>query len=399
MTLIDYAFYIGLFIYGIDLFGLDNYIILAWVILLAVLRKSDTFYVSRQAWLLLLFGVLYIIFSGLYESIETQTIIRILLAPFFGYLMAENYFLQGGNIKAGILMIVTGMFLHGALNMIVSLKSGYTVGSVSNFWGGQLTQTLQGMILTPAAPLFYFGIYDFKNHKLSILTSIMAALSLYFSIVTGRRTLVLIFFALFAINIIRSVFVNNSLNYLMRLIFTFSVVLILCVVAYLSDFKGIRTYIEASTFYQRAFVVDESELGASRSQIHGYVISHFLDYIFGGSAPIPYASFAHNLWLDVLVVAGIFPMIVLITYSISTILTLKRFMLCAEIDEGSKVVYFSIFVALIFSFYVEPVLLGAPHTFISMCIMNGMAHAVTVRAEHNIMIDQEFDHQWLGYIR
>ena len=398
MTLIDYVYYIGLLVYGLDLLGAGNYIILAWVILLAVLRKSDTYYVSRQAWLLFLFGVLYIMFSSLYESIELQTIIRVLLAPFFGYLMSENYYIQGGNIKTGILILVIGMFLHGSLNMIVTLRSGYTVGRITNFWGGELAQTLQGMILTPAAALFYFGIHNFKNHKASILVSIMAGLSLYFSIVTGRRTLVYIFLALIAINLVRSVFVNNSTKYLMRLIFTFSVILIVCIVAYLSDFRGIRTYIEASTFYQRSFVVDESELGASRSQIHGYVISHILDYLFGGSAPIPYASFAHNLWLDVLVVAGIFPMIVLIAYSISTILTLKRFMQNDEIDESCKVAYFSIFFALILSFYVEPVLLGAPHSFIAMCIMNGMAHAVSVRAEQNLMIDQEYNYQWMGYI-
>ena len=308
--------------------------------------------------------------------VESQTIIRFLIAPPISYIICDTYCRNKGNAEKGIKVLIWGMFLHGTLNMILTLSAGYQKGYIEDIWGGSLTTTLQGMLLTPMAGLMYYGIKQLRTNKVRGCIYIAASIvSVVFSIITGRRTLILIFAGVLFINIVRSLYKARRFDSFVKMVGIIILILGIGAFLYSKDIFGIKTFFLQSNFYYRVFESDQTELGASRTAIHLYVIKHIGDYFFGGNAPIGIANYAHNLWLDVMVMCGVIPMILLIIFTYKTAKT------ALSLRSGNlKTLYVLAFLAINAAFFVEPVLSGAPHVFIMMCMMNGMIFGENIKA-------------------
>lgn len=374
MRLIDLIFYGGLFLYAIDFNGLGNYIILGWIVLMLIFGIKRRFYISAEGIWLLGFGVVYAVMYVFLYGVEQQMLIRYLIAPGCSYYICENFYSERGRVQKGIKVLVWGLFVHGTLNMVLSLREGYQQGFITNVWGGELTSTAQGMLLTAMSALLFYGLYEVKKHKLSVIYIVCSVVSLVFSVITGRRTLVFIFFIILFVNIVVRVYQSKNIKYFLKVMTGLCAVAAVIAVLYTTNTFGIRTFFLNSNLYERLFLAEEGDLTASRTAIHLYVIKHMGNYIFGGNAPLGIASYAHNLWLDVMVMCGILPMLLSIIYSLKTVRSAIRFSRAKGIDVGTKILYMSVFLALNFAFFVEPVLAGAPHVFIMMCMMNGMVH-------------------------
>lgn len=242
LSLYDFTFYLLLFLYSLDFLGMGNYLIIIWILLTLLLRRNRKLFISVEARTLLLFGIIYTVSYMILFSLDQQTIIRILIAPFLGYVVAENYYRERGKIEDGILIISFGMFLHAFLNMVLTIQSGYTVGHVINIWGGDIAQTLLGMLMTPMAGLLYYGIEKAKEKKLMILIAVCSALSFYFSLITGRRTLVIIFIILLIANILRNMIINHKIANVFRLLGAVVVVGVAFMIIYNNNIWGVKSF-------------------------------------------------------------------------------------------------------------------------------------------------------------
>lgn len=371
MILCDMVFYGGLFLYAVDFFGASNYIIFAWILLMIILNQKSAFYISSEGWLLILFSSVYTLTYFCWYPIEAQAIVRFLIAPPFTYIICDTYCRNKGNADKGVKILIWGMFLHGFLNMSYTLSTGYQQGAVNDIWGNSLTTTLQGMLLTPIAGAMCYGIIRlFKRKAIGLVYIVACVISVIFSIITGRRTLVIIFIGILIINILVILYKKHSVETFIKVTLISISVILICVILYYFNIFGIKTFILQSKLYERLFLSDKSELGVSRSTIFLYVLNHLGDYILGGNAPIGIAKYAHNLWLDVMVMCGIIPMILLIIYTCKT----ARTALSLKNNSDLKLLYCSVFFALNAAFFVEPVLSGSPHVFIIMCMMNGLIY-------------------------
>lgn len=371
---IDYKillFNVLVFLYALDFMGLANDLLLIWAVYAVLFAGYGGKRITLENLLLIVSCGLYWAFSTYNTGYSKQGVIRYLIGPGVAYLISYQYTdceRRGNSLLA---TISCGLFVHAALNMLLSLSHGYTVGSVDNIWGGKMTQTLQGLLMLPMASLLYPALKAKKKTVWTWFCLISSIACLFFTTITGRRTLFFVFFIVVAVDFLADFIQQKKLINFFRKMIAFAIVIAILIIAYQADLGGIKTAFVNSSLYYRLFLSKY----AGRTSIHINVIKNAASFIFGSSGlDASYGvAYAHNLWLDAMVIAGWAPAFLLAIYTLCTVCRMIR--LVKEYGMGDWFVstYFSTSLALLLGFMVEPVLQGAPHVFVLWCAMNGVA--------------------------
>ena len=367
----NFFFILLAFLYAIDFKGMANDIFLIFAVYAVFLAGYGGKKITPENLLLLAFCVLYWAVSTFNLGYSKQDVIRYLIAPGVVAMVSYQYASdeRSGNFLLSI--ILWGLFAHATLNMLLSLSHGYTLGSVDNIWGGKMSQTLQGLLMLPMAALLYPALRAKKKTLRTWLCLAGSVASLIFTTITGRRTLFFVFFIVVAVDFFTDLIQQKKFIDFIQRFTLFAIIIAVLVIGYQHDFGGIKTSFANSSLYYRLFLSQNS----GRTSIHLNVIKNASAFVFGSTGlDISYgATYAHNLWLDAMVIAGWVPAILLMAYTICTVCRMIRLVKKYGMGDWFSSIYFSVNLSLLLGFMVEPVLQGAPHVFVLWCALNSIA--------------------------
>ncbi|MGL5153197.1 MAG: hypothetical protein ACRC7N_21770, partial [Clostridium sp.] len=193
-----------LLLFSISFMNLAGYILLPlviWVFFNIVKRKEIL--VNKSIISLIIFSSLYFIVYSFYFSITLKNIIYFFIGPIGCFLLGSEL-INSNNININekklyklILITSYGMFLHGFLNMIVTLNR-YGINNKSrtviDFWrGNEIAATGQGIFFTMICSLFFTVLFYKSNNKLEkVGITFATAFSLFSTLVLANRTLIVI---------------------------------------------------------------------------------------------------------------------------------------------------------------------------------------------------------------
>lgn len=369
----DYLLYALFFLYVIDFRGMGNYLVLVWGISVVLFTGLRRIKYDINCILLIFFGITYVLACIINSAFSAQTVIRYLIAPVLSYTISMNWCDSRKKINYLMLIVVLGLFLHAFLNYIYSINNGYTLGEIKDIWGGYMATTHLSILLIPICSLFEIGFVFYKKNILYLLLSVLAVISLFITLTTGRRTVAIVFLIMLIINLLIDIVASNEKKRSIRVFLFLIIGLIVIIILYSGNMFGIKNMVEESFLYQRVVVNETDKGGFARWDTQIYVLKNIDRFLLGsnGITESSVHSYAHNLWLDALVFGGIIPAVTLVMYSINCCKTLKRIFKIHGVKDITCRIYISIFIASTLSFFVEPILQGAPHSFILFCSMTG----------------------------
>ena len=360
-----------IFLIFFGFFGLENYLVLLAlaVNLFAGVSKYDVN--SSVIFLFIVLLLHAVIYYCNYSRLSMDWVAKNLLNPvilcFLGYWLT----LRSQSSITSIKLLVYGLFLHGALNVLLYTinPSSMIERSMINIWGGQLTATLQNLLFIPIISLLFYGIYILGDRKRKILIITACLISMYGSIVSASRTLLYLVLICFLINMIFTA--SKKKNRRINILVSVLALVIALVAAYEFNLFGIRLWVETSSLGERiatGISTNDSLRENIRWTMSLKILSELPSHPWGNITVVHYA---HNLFLDIAKYTGIIPALGLLLWSISE--TVKQFSYTRNncSDEWDAIM-FSMTIGFMIAFFLEPVLEGLPIIFGAFCYLCGV---------------------------
>lgn len=371
------------------LFLVNHLIILLAIVTLiySIIYKARP-YISLDLIVLIAFSVLYFYFYTRYNITSPRIYMIYLFGPagmfLIGMIMQSKY--KDNMFKSVMLMVAFGFLVYGILNMV----HYFTIyGIYSNwrlaieFWTGyDVVATLQGIYFTPVVSLLFFNLVymSFRKHLfLKVLMIIGIFFGLYTSVVLQNRTLFIITAMMLVLMFILDSILSKGKLIIPAIIVT--LFLSLVVLSYRMNLFEVKSFVEESLWYSRVTTSIESGLtNDPRFEVYGKVYDQLFDYPYGGyQLDIGELDYAHNIYLDVLYVGGIYPFFTLLLYTLVSLFTWLRLLLAKKVTNEIKILYSSVFLGLMINFMTEPILDGVPYIFLVFCFMNGLVTQYVIK--------------------
>lgn len=297
---------------------------------------------------------------------------------YIGYTRGLNGF---NSWKMDVIVIMFATFIHGFLNVVTNRNTNILLiagRQYQDIYGGAISATLQNlMFVLSSALLFYFLIYE-KNSKLKFLGIFAAFAGAYGSIANASRTLLyviaLVFFVCLFLNFILK---YNAFEGIVRgAVIASGMVIVLLFIMWI-DLFGIQEWFAQSALGQREATVVASS-SVSQNLRWGYasdMLKMLPDYPLGN---IPYAHYAHNLWVDIAKETGIITFVLYILFCVVSVVTVISYFKKNHFKRDKVIFVSSIVMAHILVFFTEPVMEGSPMTFGIFCfIVGGVSSLLT----------------------
>lgn len=355
--------------------------------LVLIILEGPRFPINRGTVYLFSFSITFYIISVMYHpEMITFYILPYLIGPTLGYaiggkLLCVSSKEEAVNItKATIFSIVTGRFLHGALNFFVSDGYRTVIRNGIDIWTGTvLSATGQGALMTLAASLLFYGLFIMpfehnKARKLAVITMSSISFANYLMSATrGGLYIALIVFV--TESIIYLLFERKNIKQRRRIIILLTVLVVLVCFESTTGMLGIRDALNQTALLTR--IRNEEDVGLSNE---GRVM--MLTDVLAKASDLPFGdgelSTAHNLWLDILKQTGWIPFVFL---AIFTAYIIRRFWLLEkDLQQPLEIRYLVLAVALsaCMNFFIEPVMKGMPYYFVGFCVIAGAVDGLIV---------------------
>lgn len=366
-----------LFLFSLNFMNRSNYIYVALIFIAGVYmyKKNIKISLTSEFFILTICFTSYFLIYANYFYVSLQSFITYWIGPISGYFIGYHIINKRGNIDSNKVnfAIVWGLFIHGMLNMILFISGGNNGRVIPDIWLGiGILATLQGTFFTLISGLLFYSLYITKSILNKIILIVAILFSIYSTLQTASRTLLIIVIITLLVNIAIYIFLNKiKLNTLLNIIIKIILSGLVITICYTSNLLQIKDIYENSQLYKR--VNSEHQLSLQedgRFEMYKEVSKEMFNYPMGGDK-MPVIGYAHNLWLDTAKMVGIIPFFLLLIYTIMTILTLLKFIKNKYIQDEKKYLITSIYISMTLNFMVEPILEGVPYMFIMMCIING----------------------------
>lgn len=263
-------------------------------------------------------------------------------------------------------------FIHGAIDTIYSMLNNIFVNNSELVYdvitGNKINRTIVGLYLTPivcvSVPILFLG-KKYVGRIIRMLVIVCALVAVLFSVFLGNRTLLVIaasevFFCYF--------YGLRTKAKKMSFILIPIIGILIVSVLWSENIAGIKNFF-AESFLMRRIV--NHQLSNSRLDIYKQVFGHVSDYFFGwmsagGTGAGISLAYAHNLWIDCLLYAGIIPCLFLIMYTISVIKSAFRLFRTSD-SPLLQTMTVCFVLGLMLNWCVEPVLYADPYYFAAIC--------------------------------
>lgn len=382
---------VGAFLFLASLNFLDRYLV--WTVAAAVLFCLLSLRNLRLSPLDLA-PLLFVLSISIHGGVTSS---RFPLQPFvylFCYLIGANLprVLHDGDrdrkrradaraIVAFFGVFALGMALRMALNMWVSKDIDAFRVSIDIWTGLPITATLQSALAIFSIGFSAAILFSDAPILIKPLAVALCALVNFYNLQLGGRSPLLITLLVFPAAYLFMMVGTKKRK--LRILMT-AAILILAVAAifgFLADVGGLRTTFEESNFYKRFFagergiaefidgVLNDSRVTIKRSFLENLPLS-----IWGGSnIHAATGNFAHDIFLDAYDAWGIVTFVLLIGYLLLAAARTFAVIFDRSVNLCVRACIFSIELALILIFCLEPIWFGAPWLFAAFCFVDGTA--------------------------
>lgn len=285
------------------------------------------------------------------------------------------------NTCIGIAAI--GFFAHLMLNLYANAGRDDLGRNTLDFWSKEV-YAATGQAGLACVPMAWCVASFLKEKKFSRrFWSVVAILAmLYYNLTLGSRTMIYSLFIVFAVAIF---YLLKREEYNKKKTTTFFVtvgIVIAVLIAYNTDAWGVRSLIEESTLFERLLGDQSLKLGedARWSSKLAY-LKLMPQYLTGGNHIYRLVgSYAHDVLLDTYDQYGLLALVAVVALLWDAISKLLKLLRSKQLQEGAKITLLCVYITVLLTFAVEPVLEGMPWLMMSFCFIYGMVAALTKKA-------------------
>ena len=327
----------------------------------------------------LLFACLFFVFvfswSGAFSTIKIFVVPLIWLV---GYNMSEARSMR--DIFRVITILAFAMAFHALLNYFYNIRIGtiFSTGRSDDIWSGELSgATGQAMNYAMFTSISFWLIFTQPKRRLRFVSAAVLLCGILHMIQMGNRTSLLLVGISAGLNLLIIFTKRRNARQSGIMLVLLMAVIAVCVVLYMRDAWGLRSYIEGSYLFYRIdryrksfFAIIEN----SRFSHKGEYIRQMPGYLWGGTKlrNEVVGTYAHDLWLDIFDEAGILTLTALLAYTIGAFGRIWKVRKVFDVSEGEATCLISYAVILLAQFFVEPIWQGAPMLFCSFVLVDGM---------------------------
>lgn len=332
--------------------------------------------------ILLSFSILYII-PMLSIGLSVHVILIYVFHPICFYIFGYRVAISDFNFKKStrlIFIVIASSTLYGLFSLI---KTILTYGSMSNamvflhgrlvldMWGTRViaatginTTISLGLALLPILFLSGKGLKGSK--KIKMLSIIFFTISLFIATQLANRTALVIIITSFVVTLLFAE--RISLKKITKFILLGGLLFLIRVI-YTANFLGIKESWESTLLFSRFNISSLSE----DPRLEGWKAAFLglFEYPLGGRKADIKLSFAHNLWLDVGYDSGIPAIVLLLIFTVVSLVVLIRF-----VRNNPPVIFkglvISLYVSFLISFSIEPIIQGWFSYFTLFCCLVGI---------------------------
>ena len=327
--------------------------------------------VCPEIWMLILFGITYVLFGEISLLYIEYYLIAPVLAFIIGWVYCECTKESAQAFKKAIFAILLGFGIHVVLNVALNLGSG-RLAMVDVFQGKRIA-TGSGALNTMTVSLVMYSVFLAKGRERIIIMALFCV-SLVYCFILGNRSQFAILILVNVCTVSLYLYEKKGARGLVKTLFIIIGVIAALAVVYKLDLFGIGTMINKSNFMLRFAVnsynkeVEANTSLQNRMRLLAGALEQILKSPFGGNIDRVYY---HNLMLDIARVSGIIPMFLMIMYFIRMLRNLLKIFRSGFASDFRYMVV-SVYMGFWLNFMVEPVMEGFIEFFLMMCMLDGM---------------------------
>lgn len=375
IVLIGFAFF--------NLRGYGYYVLLAayglffvWTMFANVKIKLN----EELAVLTVTFLLYIVIYAANYKFSLYSFVTNSFLLPVLSYVVGYHIILDANKpyinekaVRTVLIVIVFALFLHGAISVLSTSADNLDNRRVNDIILGNnaMAATNNAGYINIMASFLFYGIFVQKGILKKIAVCVCAVISAWCGLLTGTRTPVIMFAAMFFISLICKIILdsNNRKMNVKILCITFAIIAI-GLILYNANVFNIQDEYEQTSMYKR--LNDESGSADvsnnARKNLYGQVLESIFENPMG--TYMIKIGYAHNFWLDIGRLGGIIPFALIIIFSIMSLINFIQFFLRINSSMTTKYLIFAVYLTIFMNFFSEPIMEGLPflcwlYTFIS----------------------------------
>ena len=354
-----------LFLVGINFFHYGQLLLPIICLILFIDNRLDFKVNSVKVFVILcLFGVSFYAFSyklGFYSVM--------------GFTLPMAYYI-GSNIKAKdensvkkvIYLLAISMALHVVLNsvyeIIVHGKHGFFFSSSHyDIWTrDKIVSTAIAVDIDLLLACFYYLLFHETNMKIKVRCFAILAEAMFYLIVIGRRTQLLILVIVMFVSFLYEALITKTINskqrkQLLGISISVLIIFLLLLIMYSFNLFGFKAFVEELKLVQklkRGLISDE------RIKVFFDSVKLLPLHLFGGQKISEILGIQiHHFWLDIYDYAGIVPFLLICLYSLHYLNTFIMILRDQKINNSFKTLIIGLFVCIFIQMNLEPMMTGA----------------------------------------
>lgn len=364
---------------------MNRYVYFVYIAFVFVfMHKNLTIPMKGTVFALVLLGVSYILFLS--STTDSLTNMIKSFTYLVCYLIGYNYVRPFGketemNMSSKVLRLIVVVALgncgHLILNMFLNQGINTSVlRDTMDFWTRQpMAATGQAALGCIAIAVGIATLFSEALKKYKLFSLAMILVILYYNLTLAGRTLIIMTLIVLVLALGRLILSSKLSSYRKALTITGIVIcVIIFFLLYSANVGGIKSIIVNSNIYERFFGEYKVELNEdSRLEFKLMYIEKILEHPWGNKTLRKAAGghYAHDLYLDTCSDAGIFALLAIAIYVLSSLSRLLKIMKNKNVSFIFKQVIFCVYFIINIEFWLEPVIEGIPWFLASYCLIDG----------------------------
>ena len=335
---------------------------------------------KRTFLLLMCFAITYYMFTLIYG----EGVIRVIVCPLAFYIGIRIKNVDENKLTNALILLALSMAFHIILNFVYEYSMyGASILSTSRHYDvwSQTFSTATGVMLngTFLAGLFPYFIF-IERRVIKWLGLISIIVITIYNLALGGRTYIFILGISAVAGILFQIGLTGDAKEFFRTLARIIVyVLILAIVvgiAYKMNQEWFDDFFQDSYFFHRFFANTNYQIGMAETDRWGRRLEYYkimFDYPFGGShARAEVGGALHELWLDVYDKAGVIPYLLMIVYSVSSLIRMLKVVRNRCYTSQFRMMLCVFYIAFFAQCFLEPIMDTSIVFMGSFCVIDGM---------------------------
>lgn len=275
------------------------------------------------------------------------------------------------------------VMLNGIYEYIVHGSHGFFQSTTHyDFWTREkISNTSTAINADLMLGSLYYLIFHEKNRRIRVLNLVVFFLSMFYLVVIGRRTPVLLALIAFILSYVYETFVLKQgsakiRKWFISVIAFVTVFAVLFFTAYYLNLFNCQPYLNNYHIvikFTRGFINDQ------RFELYFGSFKLMPQYLWGGQhISTILGEQVHDFWIDIYDYAGIISCLIMIVYSVLFVKNLIAFYKSKAVNNDLKIFMVGIMSCIVIQMFLEPVMTGASLFLISAIIINALLERLII---------------------